>query len=112
MLRELRINDRIINDSNPVFIIAEIGINHQGSLDIAKKLIVKAKESGADAVKFQKRSINRILTREGLKMPYDNRNSFGKTYGEHKIALELFGPSIYHRTTFKPIFEQGFNKKS
>jgi len=42
-----------------------------------------------NAVKFQKRSIKRILTREGLEMPYENRNSFGKTYGEHKRALEL-----------------------
>lgn len=88
-MRKLQIKDRIISDSEPVFIIAEIGINHQGSLDIAKKLIVKAQECGADAVKFQKRSINRILTREGLEMPYENRNSFGKTYGEHKRALEL-----------------------
>ena len=44
-----------------------------------------------------------------------NVYSFNKNKGyptkEHKIALELFGPSIYHRTTFKPIFEQGFNKK-
>ena len=88
-MRQLQINNRIINDSEPVFIIAEIGINHQGRIDIAKKLIVKAKECGADAVKFQKRSINRILTKEGLEMPYDNRNSFGSTYGEHKIALEL-----------------------
>ncbi|MEA3286904.1 MAG: N-acetylneuraminate synthase family protein [Candidatus Marinimicrobia bacterium] len=73
----------------PVYIIAEIGINHQGDVAIAKKLIYEAAAAGTNAVKFQKRSIQRILTREGLEMPYENRNSFGKTYGEHKRALEL-----------------------
>ena len=45
--------------------------------------------SGADCIKFQKRTIHRILTREGLEKDYDNKNSFGKTYGEHKEHLEL-----------------------
>ena len=78
-----------VGSNHPTFIIAEIGINHQGGIKIAKELIAKAKECGADAVKFQKRTISRILTKEGLEMPYENRNSFGKTYGEHKYALEL-----------------------
>ena len=78
-----------IGHDQPAFIIAEIGINHQGDIDIAKELIKEAKKCGADAVKFQKRSISRILTKEGLKSPYNNPNSFGNTYGEHKIALEL-----------------------
>lgn len=43
----------------------------------------------ADAVKFQKRTVERILTKEGLEKPYDNENSFGKTYGEHKRFLEF-----------------------
>ncbi len=64
-------------------------------MNIAKDLIQKAKKCGADAVKFQKRSLTRILTREGMEMPYDNRNSFGKTYGEHKRVLEL-SESDYH----------------
>ena len=85
----MKLNNITIGDDNPTFIIAEIGINHQGDVNIAKELIKKAKEAGANAVKFQKRSISRILTKEGLKMPYENANSFGKTYGEHKLALEL-----------------------
>lgn len=89
MNREFKLHNKTITESSSAFIIAEIGINHQGDVDIAKKLILQAKECGADAVKFQKRSIPRILTKEGLEMPYDNRNSFGKTYGEHKHALEL-----------------------
>jgi len=89
MKRTFRLPNKNLNEKSPAFIIAEIGINHQGSVDIAKKLILKAKECGADAVKFQKRSISRILTKAGLDMSYENRNSFGKTYGEHKRALEL-----------------------
>jgi len=78
-----------IGNGEPAFVIAEIGINHQGDVEIAKQLMKSAKECGADAVKFQKRKVARILTKEGLDMPYENRNSFGKTYGEHKHALEL-----------------------
>ena len=89
MIRNFILPDRNLDGGSPSFIIAEIGINHQGNIDIAKKLILQAKECGADAVKFQKRSIPRILTKAGLEMAYENRNSFGKTYGEHKYALEL-----------------------
>lgn len=85
----LQLGTQTVGDSEPTYVIAEIGINHQGEVEIAKKLIKEAAVAGANAVKFQKRSITRILTQEGLEMPYDNRNSFGKTYGEHKKALEL-----------------------
>ena len=88
-MSDLKLGKHTVGISHPTFIIAEIGINHQGDVEIAKELITKAKECGADAVKFQKRTISRILTKEGLEMPYENRNSFGKTYGEHKYALEL-----------------------
>lgn len=88
-MNTLDIGSKHIGDGFPVFVIAEAGINHQGDVEIAKKLIEEAARCGADAVKFQKRSISRILTREGLDMPYENPNSFGKTYGEHKEALEL-----------------------
>ncbi len=56
MKREIKYSKGIIGDGHPVFIIAEIGINHNGSLDIAKKLIEGAKDAGCDAVKFQKRT--------------------------------------------------------
>lgn len=85
----LHIGTREIGDGHPAFIIAEAGINHQGEPEIARALIRVAAESGADAVKFQKRSLHRILTAEGLAAPYENRNSFGATYGEHKKALEF-----------------------
>ncbi len=80
---------RWVGANHSVYIIAEAGINHQGDVEIAKKLIKHAKECGADCVKFQKRTISRILTKEGLDKPYINNNSFGPTYGKHKEALEL-----------------------
>ena len=71
------------------FIVAEIGINHNGDVEIALEMIERAKECGADAVKFQKRDIESILTPEGFSKPYYGDNSFGQTYGEHRMALEL-----------------------
>ncbi len=56
MVRELKIGNRLIGDGHPAYIIGEIGINHNGSLEIAKKLIYRAKDAGMDAVKFQKRT--------------------------------------------------------
>ncbi len=88
-MRTLSIGDRLIGEGEPAFIIAEAGINHQGDEQIALRLIEVAAAAGADAVKFQKRTVSRILTRAGLEMPYVNPNSFGPTYGEHKRALEF-----------------------
>ena len=78
-----------LSNSNNVYVIAEAGINHNGSIELAKQLIDLAKRSGSDAVKFQKRTINRILTKEGLNKIYDTPNSYGRTYGEHKEFLEF-----------------------
>lgn len=78
-----------VGDDCPVFVIAEGGINHQGNIEIAKKLIKTAKECGANCIKFQKRTVEKILTKSGLNQPYVNKNSFGDTYGEHKRALEF-----------------------
>lgn len=56
MTREIKIGNRLIGDGHPAYIIGEIGINHNGSIDVAKKLLLAAKTSGVDAVKFQKRT--------------------------------------------------------
>jgi N-acetylneuraminate synthase len=56
MKREIRIKDRLIGDGHPTYIIAEIGINHNGDIDLAKKMIEAAAHAGVDAVKFQKRT--------------------------------------------------------
>lgn len=78
-----------IGEDEKVFFIAEAGINHNGSMETAKQLINLAKECNADCVKFQKRTINKILTKQGLEKDYENCNSYGKTYGEHKEFLEF-----------------------
>ena len=70
-----------------VFIIAEIGINHNGNLDIAKKLIDTAKESGCDAVKFQKRTIDLVYSKEALDSPRES--PWGNTTREQKMGLEF-----------------------
>ena len=69
------------------FICAEIGINHNGSIDIAKKLIDVAARCGCDAVKFQKRNVEIVYTKETLDSPRES--PFGKTTREQKLGLEL-----------------------
>lgn len=78
-----------VGKNSPTFIIAEIGINHCGDIKLALKLIEEAVQCGASCVKFQKRTVSKILTKEGLDAPYINNNSYGDTYGKHKEALEL-----------------------
>jgi sialic acid synthase SpsE/spore coat polysaccharide biosynthesis protein SpsF (cytidylyltransferase family) len=79
----------LVGEHCPPFVIAEIGQNHNGNIQIAKELIKIAKESGANAVKFQKRDIKTELSRDAYNAKYDNINSFGITYGEHREYLEL-----------------------
>ena len=83
------IDGRRVADDTPCFVIAEIGHNHQGSVEKAQELFVLAKQSGVDAVKLQKRDNRRLFTRALYDSPYDNESSFGATYGEHREALEL-----------------------
>src|SRR3954452_22434926 len=89
MSRRLTIDGVEIHDGGECYVIAEIGHNHQGDVGIAKRLIDAAKECGVDAVKLQKRSNRALYTRDFYEQPYDNELSFGRTYGEHREALEL-----------------------
>jgi len=107
-MTQIQLGRHWVGDRHPVYIIAEIGINHQGSVEIAKKLIQEASGAGANAVKFQKRKIDRILTKEGLDKPYDNPNSFGATYGEHKQALELSEDDYQTLMDFATLYELDF----
>jgi N-acetylneuraminate synthase len=70
-----------------VFITAEIGINHNGDLEIAKQLIDSAKKAGCDAVKFQKRAIEKVYSKEVLDSPRDS--PWGTTTREQKMGLEF-----------------------
>ena len=69
------------------FVIAEVGINHNGSVDIAKRLIDMAKDCGADAVKFQKRTIDIVYTKELLDLP--RQSPWGTTQRAQKEGLEF-----------------------
>jgi sialic acid synthase len=85
----VNLDGTLVGEGFPTYIIAEIGQNHNGSIDLAKNLIDMSKRCGASAVKFQKRDIPSELTKEAFDRIYDNPNSFGKTYGEHRLFLEL-----------------------
>jgi N-acetylneuraminate synthase len=91
-MNEVKIGDKIVGGRHPCYIIAEIGINHNGDLDIAKQLIDIAVAAGCDAVKFQKRTIDVVYTAEELARPRDN--PFGPTNGDLKRGLE-FGAAQY-----------------
>ncbi|MCA9466540.1 MAG: N-acetylneuraminate synthase family protein [Nitrospira sp.] len=81
-----------IHDKSDCYVIAEIGHNHQGSLETCKKLFLAAKQSGANAVKLQKRDNKTLFTKAAYERLYDNPNSFGVTYGEHREFLEFGWP--------------------
>ena len=91
-MRQLIIGNRIISDDSNAYVIAEIGHNHQGSVKTAKELFQAAADCGVDAGKLQKRDNRTLYTREMYDKPYDNENSFGATYGEHREALEFGKP--------------------
>lgn len=78
-------------------IVAEIGCNHMGQLDIAYELIDLAKNSGADFAKFQKRNNKELLSKNEYESPHPNPiNSYGSTYGEHREKLE-FSIDTHHK---------------
>lgn len=93
MAREIKIGNRLVGDNHPAFVVAEIGINHNGDLDVAKDLIHAAKNAGVDAVKFQKRTPE-------LCTPLDQRNQMRETpwgyitYFEYRQKVE-FGEKEY-----------------
>ncbi|MDD5681501.1 MAG: N-acetylneuraminate synthase family protein, partial [Candidatus Omnitrophica bacterium] len=90
--KTIKLGSKVIGDDHPCYVIAEIGINHNGSLDIAKKLIDAAHEAGCDAVKFQKRTVEVVYTADELAKPREN--PFGPTNGDLKRGLE-FGLKEY-----------------
>src|ERR1700746_3063935 len=88
----VRIGNRLVGDDQPCFIVAEIGINHNGDLDTAKRLISVAVAAGCDAVKFQKRTVEVVYSQDELVRPRES--PYGTTNGELKYGLE-FGREEY-----------------
>ncbi|HKO20156.1 MAG TPA: N-acetylneuraminate synthase family protein [Acidobacteriaceae bacterium] len=91
-MRTVTIGNRRVGAGQPCYIIAEIGINHNGNIDLAKRLISVAVAAGCDAVKFQKRTIEVVYTEKELATPREN--PFGPTNGDLKRGLE-FGEEDY-----------------
>lgn len=79
----------MIGGDHPCFIIAEIGQNHQGDIEIAKKMIKMAKDCGADCAKFQKSELEYKFSQPALARPYNSKHSWGASYGDHKRHLEF-----------------------
>lgn len=91
--RVVQVGDRMIGDGWPVYVIAEIGINHNGSVKIAKQLIDGAKEAGADAVKFQKRTPELCVPKDQWEIERDT--PWGRmTYIDYRRRVE-FGVDEY-----------------
>jgi N-acetylneuraminate synthase len=91
---EVVLGDRAVGDGHPCFVLAEIGINHNGDIDIARKLIDVASFAGCEGVKFQKRTVDVVYSPEELAKPRES--PFGETNGELKRGLE-FGQAQYQR---------------
>lgn len=85
------IKEKVMNELPVAKVIAEIGCNHKGDLELAKEMIMVAKTfCKVDVVKFQKRTNRELLTEEEFNAPHPNpQNSYGKTYGEHRENLEF-----------------------
>ncbi|HEY6332750.1 MAG TPA: N-acetylneuraminate synthase family protein, partial [Blastocatellia bacterium] len=85
---EIRIGDKFVGENQPIFVIAEIGINHNGSLQLAKKLIDGAALAGCDAVKFQKRTPEKCVPPEQWYLERDT--PWGRmTYIEYRHRIEF-----------------------
>lgn len=103
-LRTKSIGDRIVGDDQPVFVIAEIGINHNGSVEIAKKMIDGAVLAGCDAVKFQKRTPELCVPRDQWEIERDT--PWGRmTYIDYRHKME------FTKTQFSEIVEYCNSKK-
>jgi N-acetylneuraminate synthase len=89
---DVKIAGRKVGENNPCYVVAEIGINHNGDLELAKRLIDVAVAAGCNAVKFQKRTLDVVYTAAELMRPRES--PFGTTNGELKRALE-FGKAEY-----------------
>jgi N-acetylneuraminate synthase/sialic acid synthase len=80
---------KFLVNPNDIFVIAEVGQNHQGSIDNALKYVKIFSELGANAVKFQMRNNKKLFSEDAYNAEYNSENAFDKTYGKHREKLEL-----------------------
>ena len=85
----IKIGNKVVGRGRPVFIIAEIGNNHNGDIELARKSVIAAAQAGADAVKFQKRDVDEVFTQELLSKPQTHSRTLGVTYGDYRRKQEL-----------------------
>ena len=95
MSAQIRIGSHTVaRDSSDCFVIAEVGHNHGGDVEVCRQLFQAAKNAGVSAVKLQKRDNRALYTRQFYDSAYNSENAFGPTYGTHREALE-FGEAEY-----------------
>ena len=87
-MKKVSIANRLVGEGEPCFIIAEAGVNHNGDVNLAKRLIEVAKESGADAVKFQTFKAEEVVTRGAEKAEYQKRTT-GKEESQYDMLKKL-----------------------
>lgn len=87
MIKPVKIGSRFVGPGHPCYVVAEVGINHNGDIETARRLISAAVLAGCDAVKFQKRTVDIVYTAEELAKPREN--PFGETNGDLKRGLEF-----------------------
>jgi N-acetylneuraminate synthase/N,N'-diacetyllegionaminate synthase len=103
-IKKIKIGDKWVGEGKPVFIVAELGINHNGDLEVAKKMIIEAKKCGADAVKLQSFVTNEFISDKNLKYTYQSQ---GKKVTE--TQYEMFKRYELNKKAQKQLFD--FAKK-
>ena len=104
--RALKIGDRLVGKGQPVFVIAEAGVNHNGSFDLALKLIDAASDAGADAVKFQTFRAEQVVTSAGKMADYQKRN-IGKEDSQVEMLRRLELKEDWYPALIKRAKEKG-----
>ncbi len=94
--QSIKIADKVIDENSPVFIIAEAGVNHNGDLNIAKKMVDIAKEAGVDAIKFQAFKSEHLILKNIDKAPYQKKTSDGKE-SQYNMLKQLEVNNIWNK---------------
>lgn len=105
-MREIKIGDKMVGDGKPCFVIAEAGVNHNGDINLAKKLIDKAKEAGADAVKFQTFRVEEVVTTDAKKVQYQK-----ETTGTEESMFEMIKKLELTERDFEDLFIYAWERR-